>query len=139
MLYRIFIRDLILMASIGVYPKEKKERQQVVISVTLDLKEGGPKNDTLAETVSYDDVVAGIKRLIDQGHINLLETLGERITDLCLMDDRVSKVHVRLEKPDVLGSQGRVGIETQRERASERFNQYRDSGLSGSGDDSVRD
>ena len=139
MLYRIFIRDLTLMASIGVYPKEKKERQQVVISVTLDLKEGGPKNDSLAETVSYDDVVDGIKRLIDQGHINLLETLGERITDLCLMDDRVSKVHVRLEKPEVLGSQGRVGVETQRERASERFNQCSNSGLSGSRDDTIRD
>ena len=127
------------MASIGVYPKEKKQRHQVVISVTLDLKEGGPKNDSLAETVSYDDVVAGIKRLIDQGHINLLETLGEQITDLCLMDDRVSKVHVRLEKPEVLGSQGRVGVEVRRERGSERFNQYRDSGLSSSGDDTIRD
>ena len=138
MLYRIFIRDLTLMASIGVYPKEKKERQPVVISVTLDLKEeGGPKNDSLSETVSYDDVVDGIKRLIDQGHINLLETLGERITDLCLMDDRVSKVHARLEKPEVLGSQGRVGVEVRRE--SERVNQYRDSGLSGSGDDTIRD
>jgi dihydroneopterin aldolase len=43
--------------------------------------------DDIANVVSYEDVISGIKDLLARGHVGLVETLAEEISDICL-DDR---------------------------------------------------
>jgi dihydroneopterin aldolase len=116
--YRIFIRDLVLSCSIGVYDWEKLAPQRVRINVDVTAREpGAALADDVAKVVSYDDVVKGIKSISSEGHINLVETLAERVADLCLSDPRVVVVRVRVEKPDVIVEAGVVGVEIERRRS----------------------
>jgi len=67
--------------------------------------------------------------LLSQGHVDLVETLAERIADALLSYPRVCRVIARVEKLDVI--EGRVGIEITRERTAEtgKLHQFA-SGLS---------
>ena len=114
----IRVRDLVLPASIGIYDREKRAPQRVCINVELRVRESdGPIGDDIANVLSYEDVIDGIKRIIAAGHINLVETLAERIAALSLSDPRVRSVRVRVEKLDVFPDAASVGIEIERHSA----------------------
>ncbi|CCG40225.1 dihydroneopterin aldolase [Magnetospirillum molischianum] len=118
-LYRILVRDLMLKCSIGIYEHERLAPQRVRINVDMSVLEqaAGPANDDIANVLSYEDVIEGIRRLLAEGHINLVETLAEKIASLCLEDERVEMARVRVEKPDVYAEAASVGIEIERYRA----------------------
>lgn len=114
-LYRILVRDLVLKCLIGIHAHELLAPQRVRINVDMAvLEQAGPLSDDIANVVSYEDVIEGIKRMLSQGHINLVETLAEKIAALCLADARVSSVRVRVEKLDVYAEAASVGIEIER-------------------------
>jgi dihydroneopterin aldolase len=116
--YRMFIRDLVLPCRIGVYAHEKLRPQRVRISVSMRVKpDATPRNDDIANVLSYDEVLGGIKRLAAGGHINLVETLAEAIADICLADRRVLEARVMIEKLDV-EPEASVGVEIERRRDS---------------------
>ncbi|MBI5166080.1 MAG: dihydroneopterin aldolase [Magnetospirillum sp.] len=116
-LYRILVRDLLVKCSIGIHEHERLAPQRVRINVDMAVHEcAGPLSDDIANVVSYEDVIAGIKHLVDSGHINLVETLAENIAGLCLIDERVGSVKVRVEKLDVYAEAASVGIEIERRR-----------------------
>ncbi len=111
----VFIRDLMLTCLIGVYKQEQKQPQRIRINLDLAVCEGtGPQGDKLSEVVCYEDVAAGVRSLVGEGHVNLVETLAERIADMCLKDDKVRVARVRVEKLDVFKDTASVGVEIER-------------------------
>ena len=117
-LRRVFVRDLELMASVGVFELEKRYEQRLIISVDLlVIDDYDGKSDNLGAVLDYGSVVAGIRTIVESGHTNLLETLAERIAQRCLSDARVMRAVVRLEKPDIVPGCRTVGIEIERDRA----------------------
>ncbi|MFQ5953744.1 MAG: dihydroneopterin aldolase [Kiloniellales bacterium] len=118
--YRIFVRDLDLRCRIGAHDFERDAPQRVRVNLDMAVREipGGPE-DKLQNVLSYEEVIAGIKALGADGHINLIETLAERIAGLCLEDPRVARVTVRVEKLDVDPAAGGVGVEIERRRAAD--------------------
>lgn len=116
--YRMFIRDLVLRCRIGVYAHEKLHPQRVRINVSMRVQpDMAPRNDDIANVLSYDQVLGEIKRLAAGGHINLVETLAETIADICLTDHRVIEARVMIEKLDV-EPEASVGVEIERRRAN---------------------
>lgn len=116
-LYRILVRDLVLKCSIGIHAHELLAPQRVRINVDMSvLEQAGPLCDDIANVVSYEDVIDGIKAMLAKGHINLVETLAEKIADLCLTDERVETARIRVEKLDVYAEAASVGIEIERGR-----------------------
>jgi len=116
-LYRILVRDLVLKCLIGIHAHELLAPQRVRVNVEMAVYEqAGPLSDDIANVVSYEDVIEGIKRMLAEGHINLVETLAEKIADLCLADPRVASVRIRVEKLDVYAEAASVGIEIERRR-----------------------
>lgn len=114
-LYRILVRDLVLKCLIGIHPHELLAPQRVRVNVDMAVYEqAGPLSDDIANVVSYEDTIEGIKRMLAEGHINLVETLAEKIAALCLTDPRVASVRVRVEKLDVYAEAASVGIEIER-------------------------
>ena len=111
----VFVRDLELTARIGIYKHEKKEPQRIRINLDLAVSEGAaPSEDKLSEVVCYENVVDGVRKIIADGHVNLVETLAERIADMCLEDPRVRIARVRVEKLDVFPDAASAGVEIER-------------------------
>ena len=113
--YRIFVHDLVLTGLIGVHSHEQDQPQRIQFNVDL-LSEDGciTADDNIANVVSYEDIVSGIKNLLARGHVGLVETLAEEIANMCLSDRRVRMVRVRVEKLDVFDEAASVGIEIER-------------------------
>jgi 7,8-dihydroneopterin aldolase/epimerase/oxygenase len=116
--YRILVKDFVLPCSIGAYPRERLQRQRVRFNVDLRaLWPSDSLDDDLTKVVNYKDITAGIRQLVEEGHINLVETLAERIADLCLADPRVLDARVCVEKLEVEPAAAGIGVEIERHRA----------------------
>jgi dihydroneopterin aldolase len=107
---RVFIHDLVLDVEIGVYTHEKGVTQRVRFSVDVDvLPATVALDDNIDRAFDYDTIIQGIKDIIAEGRINLVETLAERIAEHCLAHPRASSVLVKIEKLDK--EPGAVGVE----------------------------
>jgi 7,8-dihydroneopterin aldolase/epimerase/oxygenase len=116
-LRHVFVRDLEMMALIGIYDHEKRDPQRIIVNIDLSVKEGsGPKDDDISHVVSYEIVVKKVEAIIAEGHTNLVETLCEKIAASCLRDKRVVAARVRVEKPDIIPNARSVGVEIERQR-----------------------
>jgi len=111
----VFIRDMIIDCSIGIYTHEKEHEQRARINLDLAVSEGDQViNDDIRNVISYEDMAKGIEAIIAEGHINLVETLAENIANMCLQDQRVISARVRVEKLDIIASAESVGVEIER-------------------------
>jgi dihydroneopterin aldolase len=113
---KVFVRDLVLSARIGVYQHEKLATQRVRINLELVCTEHPAINDDLNNVVNYGELVTQVRAIVDAGHINLVETLADRIAQACLVDRRVQSAKVRIEKLDVFEEADSVGVEIERTR-----------------------
>lgn len=122
---RVFVRDLVLDCEIGVFHNEKGVTQRVRFDVELEVRaHSAHTDDDIAKVISYDTIIDGIKAILGEGHINLVETLAERIAQFCLDDPRAVQVRVRVEKLDK--EPGAVGVEIVRQAPPpEAANVYR--------------
>lgn len=114
-LRHVFVRDLDLQALIGIYDHEKVKPQRVIVNIDLSVQEGSGDDD-ISHVVSYEIVVKKVEAIISAGHINLVETLCEKIAESCLSDKRVAAARVRVEKPDIIPNARSVGVEIERTR-----------------------
>ena len=118
--YKILINELTLDAFIGIHDFEKKKKQKISISLSLDVNDNISGIEHKIENfVSYEHIVSDIKSILKRGHIDLLETLGEKIVDLCFKDERVMTIKLKLEKLEVFKETSSVGIEIFRKKNSD--------------------
>jgi len=110
---RIFLREVLLDANIGIHAFEKAGAQRLVISVDLfvPMALSTPQHDKISEVVDYDFVRSTIRNRIEQGHINLQETLVDDLARALLAHPAAVAVRVSSEKPDVYADVEAVGVE----------------------------
>ena len=109
------MRDLVLPCAIGIHAYEHDAPQRVRINVELMvLEEAHNLPDRIEHVVSYEHIVDGVRTITGESHINLVETLAERIAGLCLADKRVARVRVGVEKLDIYQEATSVGVEIER-------------------------
>ena len=88
----LLIHDLVVPCSIGVHEHERHATQRVRINLRVQVAEDErPIGDSIANVVSYEAIVDGIRAIARSGHINLVETLADRIVELCLANQRVQR------------------------------------------------
>ena len=73
-------------------------------------------DNRLDSVVDYEAITKRIRALIGAGHINLAETMAERIAELCFEDARVRGARVRVEKLYALPGAESAGVEIERVR-----------------------
>ena len=113
----IFVRDYVIDAEIGVWEHEKDTHQKIRINVDLSVREDATHhNDQLGNVVCYNDIVTNIQRIIAGGHINLVETLAEKIADMALIEERVIGARVKVEKLEAVSGAASVGVEIERQK-----------------------
>lgn len=85
----------------GVLDFERREGQAFVIDLALGVDTApAAASDDLRDTVDYGSLVAAVKAAVEHDPVDLIETLAQRIADVCLTDARVQWARVTVHKPD---------------------------------------
>lgn len=113
---RIYLRDAVFEANIGVYDRERAGAQRLIVNVDLfvALSASTPRHDSVEEVIDYDFVRETVRRRIGLGHVNLQETLVDDLAGALLAHPGVVAVRVCTEKPDVYDDVAGVGVEVLR-------------------------
>ena len=84
----------------GVFDHERRDGQTFVLDLMLGLDtRPAAASDDLHDTVDYGSLVAHVKAAVESDPVDLIETLAQRIADICLLDDRVQWTRVTVHKP----------------------------------------
>jgi dihydroneopterin aldolase len=85
----------------GVFDFERREGQLFVIDLVLGLDTApAAAADDLRQTVDYGSLVGAVKAAAERDPVDLIETLAQRIADVCLLERRVEWVRVTVHKPN---------------------------------------
>ncbi|CFX10868.1 Dihydroneopterin aldolase [Syntrophomonas zehnderi OL-4] len=98
---KIMARGLTFSGCHGVLPEEKTKPQTFIVDLDLflDLKPAGI-SDNLQDTVSYAEVFAQVRQIVEDESYNLLEALAENIATALIMRHPLTGVEVTVYKPD---------------------------------------
>lgn len=115
---RIFFSQLALDARIGILEHELRATQPLHIDAELDVEIDQPVHDQNIQTVlDYRLLREAIVKECTQAHVNLLETLVERVVERLFREfPEVCRVKIRISKPSAFSDCAAVGIELQRDR-----------------------
>ncbi len=117
----IHIRDLALRCIIGILPEERRERQDVIINITLECDtRPAACTDDIRDAVDYKKIKRAVLKMVEASEFHLIETLAERIAEICLAHPKVAAVRVSVDKPGALRFARSVAVEI------ERSNEIRD-------------
>jgi dihydroneopterin aldolase len=85
----------------GVLDFERTKGQVFRVDLVLGLDTRlASRTDDLHDTVDYGTLVAAVRNAVENDPVDLVETLAQRIADVCLADPRVDWTEVTVHKPD---------------------------------------
>jgi FolB domain-containing protein len=114
---KILVRDLTARCIIGVNAEERREKQEVLINLSIyaDLRKAG-KSDKFEDAVDYRSIKKQLLGEVEKSSYNLIEALAQRVAEICLENPAISQVKVTVEKPSALRFARSVGVEITRKR-----------------------
>ena len=117
----LVFEDIELSLRIGVYAAEKRAPQRVRISAELlVLPAVAEPDDRIENVLDYDAIHRAIAGLADEPHVELQETLAERVAAICLQPAEVAAVAVYVRKLDAYPDCASVGVRIVRRRRATR-------------------
>lgn len=109
----IRVRDLEVLADIGINADELGRRQPLIIHAELRLSAIG--EDRIDATFDYREIVGRAEALAAE-RIALIETFARRLAEACLDDAAVLSVDISIDKPEALPN-GLAGVRVSLARA----------------------
>ncbi|MFM9878832.1 MAG: dihydroneopterin aldolase [Burkholderiaceae bacterium] len=118
-LRRLFLTGLVREVRIGIHDFERAKPQRIVFDIDLyvSLAATTPQRDDIAEVVDYDYVRQVVFAITDASHIDLQETLCDRVLEGLLAHPQVLACQVSTRKPDVYPDCAAVGVEAFKSKA----------------------
>jgi dihydroneopterin aldolase/D-erythro-7,8-dihydroneopterin triphosphate epimerase len=113
---QIHIKDLLLRTIIGIKENERRNKQDVLINITLYADHTAGVSDKIKDVVNYRTITKQIISLVENSRFLLVEKMALEITNLCLADARVERAVVTVEKPGALRFARSVGVTVDRSR-----------------------
>jgi len=112
---QILISGLLLQASIGIFPEEYEQKQDIQIDLVLDInvRDDVGQYDK-SNILRYDHVVQDIKNLISESHFELVETLAEAIAEVCFQYKTLEQVDITVSKLEAIQETQSVGVRLKR-------------------------
>ncbi len=97
---RLAVRGIAVHGHHGVFEFERREGQEFLIDLVLGMDtRGAARSDDLQDTVDYGTLVDQVSAAVANDPVDLIETLAQRIADLCLRNAAVTDVEVTVHKP----------------------------------------
>jgi len=111
----IFIENLKIPASIGIWDWEHRIKQTLILDIQLswDIKSAASSDD-IQQAVSYKEVAMRVCQLVEESRFKLLETVAEKTAQLVLEEFGVSWCKVKVSKPRAVERAGNVGVMIER-------------------------
>ncbi|KWW97552.1 hypothetical protein TH66_18355 [Carbonactinospora thermoautotrophica] len=98
---RVALRGLRGRGYHGVFDRERQEGQTFIVDVVLGMDtRKAAMSDDLADTADYGAIARRVVEVVEGEPVNLIETLAQRIADVCLAEPVVEEVEVTVHKPD---------------------------------------
>ncbi len=114
---QIHVEDLLLRAIVGINDEERRDRQDVLINLDLDVDmRAAGESDDIQDAVNYRSLTKHIIQLVEGSEFYLVEKMAADIAKVCLSDPRVERVSVTVEKPGALRFARSVGVTIERRR-----------------------
>lgn len=113
----VFIEDLLIRGVIGISDHERSQPQDILVSITVftDTSKAG-KSDSINDCVNYRTLAKKIIAHTESIKRYTVEALSEDIASLCLEENGVQKIRVRVEKPGAVRFSRTVGVEIERDK-----------------------
>tara|TARA_B100000029_G_scaffold281247_1_gene275369 strand:+ start:7956 stop:8327 length:372 start_codon:yes stop_codon:yes gene_type:complete len=108
--YLVLVKNLVLKAYVGIYPKEKIRKQKVRFNISITAKDNIKIRNSISNFVSYDDIIKNVKNIINSGHIPLVENLADKIARECLKNKKIYKIEIMIEKLEPFKEAESVGV-----------------------------
>jgi FolB domain-containing protein len=114
---KVFINDLLVRGIIGIREWERKKAQDILINVTVftDTTRAG-ETDDIQYSVDYSTLAKKMQSHAETAACLTVEALANDLAKLCLEDEMVKRVIVRVEKPGAVRFAKSVGVEVERSR-----------------------
>ncbi|HLU96572.1 MAG TPA: dihydroneopterin aldolase [Thermobifida alba] len=98
---RITVRGLRARGRHGVFDFERREGQEFVVDVVLAVDtRPAARTDDVSDTVDYGELSDRLVAVVEGEPVNLIETLAQRLADVCLASPRVVEAEVTVHKPE---------------------------------------
>jgi dihydroneopterin aldolase len=98
---RIAIRGLTAYAHHGVYAFERRQGQTFRCDAVLEVDTApAAASDDLQRTVNYAELAQRLYTALSTEPVDLLETLAQRLADVCLSYEQVGAVEITVHKPE---------------------------------------
>jgi dihydroneopterin aldolase len=103
---RVFLRNVVTEARVGLHPWEQHPERPARLVVNVDMMAAGA-----GQFLDYDPIREAIRAWPGRPHTPLLETLAEELVALCFANQDVGACRVRVEKPDIFNEAEAAGVE----------------------------
>ncbi|MDN3699464.1 dihydroneopterin aldolase [Vibrio cortegadensis] len=112
---KIFIEQLEVITTIGVYDWEQEIKQKLVLDIEMahDNRPAG-KSDDVVDALDYSKVSTAVLEHIEGGRFLLVERVAEEIAELIMSRFSVPWVKIRLAKPGAVPQAKSVGVVIER-------------------------
>ena len=111
----IFLRDLEIDATIGVYEWEKRIRQKVCINLEMaaDITPAAASH-SIDDTLDYKAVAKRIVQFVEASHYELIESLIEKVAAMLIQEFHIPWLRITISKPRAVRGARDVGITIER-------------------------
>ena len=108
---RIYVEDLRVKGTIGIFDWEKKIKQEISLSYEIDHDNfSASKEDKIEATTDYKTITKKIISFIEENKFELVETFAEKIAEMVIKDFDVNWIKRRVSKPGALRFSKDVGV-----------------------------
>lgn len=108
---KVFIEQLEVITTIGVYDWEQEIKQKLVLDIEMDHdNQPAGKSDDVAEALDYAQVSSAVLSHIESGRFLLVERVAEEVAQLIMTQFSVPWVKIRLTKPGAVPQASGVGV-----------------------------
>ena len=113
----IYLSDLRIDTTIGIYDWERRTRQTVVLDIEMgaDISKAAA-SDKIEDTLDYKAVAKRVMAFVGESEFGLVETLAERIADILLNEFNIPWCRLCLNKQGAVKGVRDVGVVIERGR-----------------------
>jgi FolB domain-containing protein len=112
---KVIIKDLLVKGILGIHEWERTKPRDILLNITLftDTRKAA-RTDNIADCVDYSAMAKRIRAHVENAARMTVEALANDLAELCLTEQKVRKVIVRVEKPGAVPEAASVGVEIER-------------------------